>query len=638
MNKKIKNILFKKYITSFLSLLIVGGVFCVSCTSKIENVNTHTSTIVPPIVSSTYNESAGESLRFLVVQFDGRLQPFDTFARNTLHFIYGQKTFNNRLAVDVLMSWILLPDYWNKSYFVSIKSHSLKKALHLDTQRSLFTPNELLQNQTFARELDELKSLIHRKEPLSSYFKSVQSLENKLALYQAFQRGEVPGWFPPHIKKNATRASPPFVKVKPSQKNPAHNIWHSIVQETGKRKKDFEQIVASYVAVVFALSSGDKETLKLKKQELQSFVQAFQKQILVSSSDKDISSKINWEVYYNTINPFHWAWIFYLLGLILLLVSKINVKKYLLWVKKYLKLPLLISVIHKCFSFLCVVSLLFLIGGFCLHTYGIVIRCLLMERPPVTNMYETVIWVPWVAILLALFFWMYQRFFFCFICACLLSLLCLFIVDNADPVLLDGRLEPLQAVLNSSFWLSTHVLVITMSYAAFFLAFIVGDLCLYFFLKGPEKKLQINKCIYCIDRFIQIGVVLLASGTILGGIWADYSWGRFWGWDPKETWALISLLGYLTLLHGRLIGWIKQLGTAMASVLLFFFSHYGMVRGELCFRAGASFLWVWFWWYGVCNRIYLIAYCVCWFCVDQVLCLGIKINYLSNQGGRRHLS
>lgn len=68
---------------------------------------------------------------------------------------------------------------------------------------------------------------------------------------------------------------------------------------------------------------------------------------------------------------------------------------------------------------------------------------------------------------------------------------------------------------------------------------------------------------------IQVGVCLLAAGTILGGVWADYSWGRFWGWDPKETWAFIALLGYLAILHGRLVGWLRNYGLAATSVIAF---------------------------------------------------------------------
>ncbi|MDE0118506.1 MAG: cytochrome c biogenesis protein CcsA [Bdellovibrionales bacterium] len=183
-------------------------------------------------------------------------------------------------------------------------------------------------------------------------------------------------------------------------------------------------------------------------------------------------------------------------------------------------------------------------------------------------MYETVIWVPWVSVILGALLWWRQKMFAIFACACSVALFCLLLADSA-PALLDGRLEPLEAVLRSNFWLTTHVLIITMSYSAFFLAFAIGDVLLFMFLY-PKGLNKIKSYARCIDRSIQVGVVLLAAGTILGGIWADYSWGRFWGWDPKETWALISLLGYLALLHARLVGWVKEFGLAVGSVLIFF--------------------------------------------------------------------
>jgi ABC-type transport system involved in cytochrome c biogenesis permease subunit len=118
--------------------------------------------------------------------------------------------------------------------------------------------------------------------------------------------------------------------------------------------------------------------------------------------------------------------------------------------------------------------------------------------------------------------------------------------------------------------LSTHVTIITISYAAFFLAFALGDVLLFFYLKDEKKYAkEIQAGCQSIYRSMQIGVVLLAAGTILGGIWADYSWGRFWGWDPKETWALIALLGYLAVLHGRLTGWVKNFELAAGAIVMF---------------------------------------------------------------------
>ena len=94
---------------------------------------------------------------------------------------------------------------------------------------------------------------------------------------------------------------------------------------------------------------------------------------------------------------------------------------------------------------------------------------------------------------------------------------------------------------------------------------------LIYYLANKKNSLSLVKKLYHpIYRSLQWGVLLLAAGTILGGIWADYSWGRFWGWDPKESWALVTLLAYLALLHAKLVGWIKPFGMAVGAVMMFF--------------------------------------------------------------------
>jgi ABC-type transport system involved in cytochrome c biogenesis permease subunit len=138
------------------------------------------------------------------------------------------------------------------------------------------------------------------------------------------------------------------------------------------------------------------------------------------------------------------------------------------------------------------------------------------------------------------------------------------------PSILDPTLQPLEPVLRSNFWLTVHVLTITISYSAFFVAFCLGDVGLFYYLRGENQwKERLQVIANGIYRAMQIGVVLLASGILLGGVWADYSWGRFWGWDPKETWALIALLGYIAILHARLVGLIKQFGMVVSSIVTF---------------------------------------------------------------------
>ncbi len=139
------------------------------------------------------------------------------------------------------------------------------------------------------------------------------------------------------------------------------------------------------------------------------------------------------------------------------------------------------------------------------------------------------------------------------------------------------QFSPLQPVLRDNFWLTIHVLTIVSSYAAGALAWGLGLLSLGYYLLGtyrepgagrakqpPAACAELAGFIY---KVMQVAVLLLAAGTILGGLWADVSWGRFWGWDPKEVWALVSLLAYLVVLHGRYAGWIGNFGLAAGAVM-----------------------------------------------------------------------
>ena len=140
------------------------------------------------------------------------------------------------------------------------------------------------------------------------------------------------------------------------------------------------------------------------------------------------------------------------------------------------------------------------------------------------------------------------------------------ILADTQTLALDRSINPLVPVLRDNFWLTTHVLTITLSYAAFALALGIGHIALGKVIRGAKPEASLYNYLY---RTLQVGVLLLATGTILGGVWANYSWGRFWDWDPKETWALITLLGYLIVLHGRIAGRWAGFGMAVGSVLAF---------------------------------------------------------------------
>lgn len=273
-----------------------------------------------------------------------------------------------------------------------------------------------------------------------------------------------------------------------------------------------------------AVDGGGTQNLKQAVNHLKAFTKV---------SDR----KINIEVHYNSLKPFRISWVFYLISLISLLFLRF---------RNYFFIPLGVA--------------------FLFHTYGIFLRSYIMSRPPVSNMFETLLWVPWAALVISLVMVWIRKTRFPLVTAGVVCFLCLFVSDTASSIL-NGQLEPLEAVLRSNFWLSTHVLIITMSYSAFFLAFIMGDFLAFRFLIGQKQS---KNHFWFLQRVLQVGVFLLTLGTLLGAIWADYSWGRFWGWDPKEVWALVSLLGYLALLHAKLQGWIREFGLVIGSILSFF--------------------------------------------------------------------
>jgi ABC-type transport system involved in cytochrome c biogenesis permease subunit len=115
------------------------------------------------------------------------------------------------------------------------------------------------------------------------------------------------------------------------------------------------------------------------------------------------------------------------------------------------------------------------------------------------------------------------------------------------------------------------VLTITISYSAFAISLAVGNMALapFVFLGRESKIFPLKDMALYAYRSVQVGVFLLGAGTILGGVWADYSWGRFWGWDPKETWALIAFLGYVAIIHARFRGMLREFGFLAACIIAF---------------------------------------------------------------------
>jgi cytochrome c-type biogenesis protein CcsB len=234
-----------------------------------------------------------------------------------------------------------------------------------------------------------------------------------------------------------------------------------------------------------------------------------------------------------------------------------------------------------------------------LEVTGMTMRVLISGRAPITNMYETVLFSGLGALILGfvLCIWKKEKSFL--IGGLVYNVLCLMMMRFANNML-DSSISPLVPVLRDNFWLSTHVTTIILSYAALALSWILANVVLarqLFKSATPqETRFQMEQIYTC----IKVGVVLLSAGIILGGIWADYSWGRFWGWDPKETWSLIVLLIYMAILHGRYTSWITPArfvplaaGAFMSVMMAWFGVNYILATGLHSYgfsEGGAIFL------------------------------------------------
>ena len=196
------------------------------------------------------------------------------------------------------------------------------------------------------------------------------------------------------------------------------------------------------------------------------------------------------------------------------------------------------------------------------HTFGLAARMLIQGRPPVTNLYSSAVFIGWGTALLGLLLERFRRDGIGLACSSVIGFVTLVIAHH-----LAGRgdtLEMLQAVLDTNIWLATHVVTITIGYSAMFLAGLLATAYVVrgVFGKNPDPDRSLVRMIY--------GVICFATlfsfvGTVLGGIWADQSWGRFWGWDPKENGALLIVIWCAITLHARLGGYIRERGlVAMA--------------------------------------------------------------------------
>lgn len=224
-------------------------------------------------------------------------------------------------------------------------------------------------------------------------------------------------------------------------------------------------------------------------------------------------------------------------------------------------------------------ALSLLIVAFVVHSVGLGLRMYVQGRPPVTNLYSSAIFIGWGAVLLSIILEAIYAYGVASLVGSLIGF-CTCLIAHYLSKTTGDTLEMMQAVLDTNFWLATHVTTITFGYVASFVAGVLGMVYLVaagihlFRSAGDERAAAVSgdsPFLKSISRMLY-GVVCFATmlsfiGTVLGGIWADQSWGRFWGWDPKENGAVLVVIWNALILHARWAGLVKSHGIAVLAVL-----------------------------------------------------------------------
>jgi len=294
-----------------------------------------------------------------------------------------------------------------------------------------------------------------------------------------------------------------------------------------------DQAIRDYVKMSAALAANKPDDFNAALRDYRSTLIPSQNQAL---------AKTRAEVFFNQMEPFYNAMVIYVLAGLLAIFSWFNLSETLRR------------------------SAFWLVGlAFLIHTTGLVYRMVLEGRPPVTNLYSSAIFIGWGACLLGMILEKFHKNGIGVVVSSGVGFITLII---AHHLALDGdTMEMMRAVLDTNFWLATHVVAVTVGYAS---TFVAGFLALIYIVRGLFTKTMDAATGKSLARMIY-GIVCFATlfsfvGTVLGGIWADQSWGRFWGWDPKENGALIIVLWNALILHLRWGGMVRERGLVVCAI------------------------------------------------------------------------
>ncbi|WP_104748656.1 cytochrome c biogenesis protein [Helicobacter cetorum] len=498
-----------------------------------------------------YSKGHLESFKRLQVQdFDGRIKPLDTISIEYVHKILRKDSFQGLNAMQVLLGIMFYPDDWRSIRMIYTSTKALRKLIGtpLDERRIAF--RDVFDHHGY--KLQNHVEEVNQKSPneRDEFDKDVLKVDERINLVYTLFSGQV-------------------LRIFPDSQTSA---WLSPVDAINSKDKNISQTAQNFLRNIFdgfddALKTNQWDKVEKTLKDLSTYQQEHSKNLYLPTS------RINSEIFLNHTNFFNSLTLPYiLLGLLLFIVVVNSIIK---------NTPPKSLVAKTLYGAIVLCTLL--------HAVGLILRWYVSGHSPWSNAYESMLYIAWASIMAGIIL----RSKLALSASSFLAGVALFV---AHLGFMDPQIGNLVPVLKS-YWLNIHVSIITASYGFLGLCFILGILSLVLFILRKDGRNNLDKTILSVSAINEmsmiLGLFMLTAGNFLGGVWANESWGRYWGWDPKETWALISITIYALILHLRFLGsknWPFILASSSVlgfySVLMTYFGVNYYLSGMHSYAAG----------------------------------------------------
>ena len=541
-----------------------------STSSSSQPMMTQTSISADDIIArNKISKAHADKFGYLLVQnFEGRIVPINTQALDVLRKLYKRDRFYDSDKKNYLTAeqWFLSintdTESWTLVPLIKVDSKGGKKLLEktkanedgYTSLMNLFPIDPKTKALSFVLEKDFNTAFAKKPAEQSEYDKQVIKLNERVQIFNEFFSGQ-------------------FLRIIPVQ-NDANHTWNSWLDQNFQPDMKSQEIMAPYfMSVLEAQKSGNWATADAELKKLSDYQQKWGKNVIPSQT------KIDLEVFMNKVDINFKLLIFYtLIGGLLFILGFIELFKPNRALNKVIKVLIWIGVI-----------------GYIAQFLGLAGRWYISGHAPWSNGYEAIIFISWIGVTAGLLLYRNSNVLIPtagFIVAVLLM------GFAHGAMALDPQITPLPPVLKS-YWLTIHVGIITSSYGFLGLSFVIGIIVLLFYIITNKENYKIHhdttlKVLTIVSEMsMTIGLFTLTVGTFLGGIWANESWGRYWSWDPKETWAFISVIIYAIVLHMRLVPGLRGRGQyhtaamfAICSIIMTYFGVNYYLSGLHSYAAG----------------------------------------------------